>query len=388
MKAKDSAVVDILAKVAYEILEHKVSIDVAFKRICKHRICRSLPDRERIYELAWSFISDYIKLRCLNRRKSLKSLARIWLEGKYVEPDEEYCKLSYQKWFYDRLVKLLGRDQAHLLLREMNRRHWWLRVNTLKCSCEKAVKMLENEGAEYTVDEDFHYLIKVTKTPRPIRLLKPVREFCLIPQDKASITVVESLNPEPGDLILDMAAAPGMKTSLIFMLTENNVRVTALDISLKRIRIMKSLMKKLGVDVERLNIVSADSKRIHFRSNFNKVLLDAPCSNSGALSKDPGLKLTLKQSKLDYYSSIQKLLLSKAIELGDKVIYSTCSLFPEEGEEIISHLYLEGLIKVYRPFQWTSYGYEGYDVSRYVMRLFPHIHNSEGFFIASIKPLI
>ena len=380
---KEDVKVKVLARLLYEVLNHRVSIDVAFKRACKGVRIRYTDEREHLYELARNFVSDYHKLRCvLGNVKSLSKMVRVWLRGIDRKEVPPYCRLSYSKWFYDKVISLLGKEEGEELLASMNRRIWWLRINTLRAPEERVIRQLELEGVEYVRDRDYPYLLRIERSPKPIRLLKPVKEYAAVPQDKASIAVVDVLSPEAGELILDMAAAPGMKTSLIMMLTENRARVLAVDISYRRVLIMKHLLKKLGVDLTRIHLIASDSAYVKLPMKPEKILLDAPCSNSGAVSKDPALKITLTQGKVEYYSLKQVKLLGSAIRLGRSVVYSVCSIMPEEGELVVS-LYKDS-VDFERALSWSSTGYRGYPLSDKVMRLFPHKHLTEGFFIAKM----
>ncbi|MEO3993738.1 MAG: RsmB/NOP family class I SAM-dependent RNA methyltransferase [Desulfurococcaceae archaeon TW002] len=373
-------VVKVLSRTLYNVINYRVSIDVAFKRACKNLCKLSLAERESLYVMARDFISDYVKVRCfLGAGKSYSSYVRAWIEGNIRDENlPEWCRYSVSHWFYEKLSKLVG-EEVHELLLSLSRRVLWARINTLKASEEKVLRSLSQEGVDYVVDSNYPYLIQIIKSPKPVRLLNTVRNYELILQDKASVAVVEALNPQPGDNILDMAFAPGMKTSLIMSLTDNKAKVVALDISYKRSLLGRQLLEKLGVDLSRVQVVVGDSRDIQVRSLFDKVLLDAPCSNSGAIPKDPGLKITLTESKVTYYSNIQKELISKSLKLGKTIVYSTCSLMPEEGEEVANTV--SENVRFYRPIQWASEGYKSYDHHNDFMRLYPHKHLTEGFFI-------
>ncbi len=385
----ERVVVDVLSKVIFEVISKKVSIDVAFKRACRGKCVRTLEEREELYEKARRFVSDYIRLLCALGRppKSRRELVRAWLKG-FKEPREPHCLLSYPKWMYDRLTNLLGREEGETLMRSLNERKWWLRVNTLRASPEKVVRELEREGVEFEVDSRVWFLIKVVKSPKPVRLLNVVKSLQAIPQDKASVYTVLALDPEPGDVVLDMTAAPGMKTSLIIALTECRTKVVATDISSKRVDSMRALLRKLVGRVCEPEIVLADSIKPPLRPSFDKVLLDAPCSNSGAIHKDPSVKVNLTEGKLKYYSVLQEKLLRQALRLGSIVVYSTCSLFPEEGEEVVERV-LGGDVeaKLIKPLEGLPSGYCSYRYSNYFTRFFPHIHESDGFFVAKFLAL-
>ncbi len=373
-------VVKVLSRTLYNVINYRVSVDVAFKRACKN-ICKlSLDEREALYVMARDFISDYVRVRCfLGSGKSYSSYVRAWVDGSVSDENlPEWCKYGVSRWFYEKLSKLVG-EEVHELLRSLGRRVLWARINTLRASEEKVLRSLSQEGVDYVIDPDYPYLIQIIKSPKPVRLLNAVRNYELVLQDKASVAVVEALNPRPGDSILDMAFAPGMKTSLIMSLTDNKAKVVALDISYKRSLLGRQLLEKLGVDLSRVQVVVSDSRNIQLRGSFDKVLLDAPCSNSGAIPKDPGLKITLTESKVAYYSAIQKELIIKSTKLGKTIVYSTCSLMPEEGEEVANTV--SESVRFYRPIRWAAEGYKSYDHYSDFMRLYPHKHLTEGFFI-------
>ncbi|MEM4687090.1 MAG: RsmB/NOP family class I SAM-dependent RNA methyltransferase [Zestosphaera sp.] len=373
-------VIKVLSRTLYNVVNYRVSVDVAFKRACKGVCKLGLAEREALYVMARNFISDYVKVKCfLGSRKSYSSYARVWVdEGVRAEGLPEWCQYSVSRWFYEKLSKLVG-DEVRELLSSLSKRVLWARINTLRASEEKVLRSLSREGVDYVVDSDYPYLIQIVKSPKPVRLLDCVRNYELLLQDKASVAVVEALNPQPGDDILDMAFAPGMKTSLIMSLADNKARVVAVDISYKRSLLGRQLLEKLGVDLSRVQVVVSDSRDIRLRRVFDKVLLDAPCSNSGAMSKDPGLRITLTESKVVYYSALQKELIIKSTELGKTIVYSTCSLMPEEGEEVANTV--SERVKFCRPVEWAAEGYKSYDNYQDFMRLYPHKHLTEGFFI-------
>lgn len=378
----------LLARVLYEVMEKRVSIDVAFKRVCGGRCAKGFEERERLYQLCRNFVLDYIKLLCYlgNKKVSYRKLARLWLGGSLPEFAEPYCRLSVPKWLYEKMLPLLGEQETWKLFESFRERFWWLRINTFRGSEERVIRELENEGVELEVHRELPYMIRVLRSPRPIRLLKAVKEFRVIPQDLASAVAVEHLDVRPGEVILDMCAAPGVKTSLISMLSEGEARVIAVDISRRRLIASKYLLKKLGVPETSVNLVLADSTHLNVRS-VDKVLLDAPCSNSGAIGKDPGIGVTLTQGKVEFYSSIQLKLLSKALQTSDLVVYSVCSILPEEGEEIITKAlssFEDFQVSPHRLAKLCSNGYPGYPISGTVCRMFPHIHSSDGFFIARL----
>jgi 16S rRNA (cytosine967-C5)-methyltransferase len=381
--------IDILSRILYLVEERNLSIDVAFKKVCMGVLCaNSLEKREKIYGLAREFIASVIRLRCLYRNASRKKLARIFIqESQRVSTGygelEPWCLYSVPKWLYKEMRDLIGYETEELL-KSMWKRTWWLRLNTLKAPEEKILRILEEE-ATIERDRDLWYLYRLIDSKKPVRLLRAVKLGMVIPQDKASCMVVEALKPGSGDVILDMAAAPGVKTSLMVMLTEGRARVVAADLSKRRAIIMKKLLRDLGA-LNHVDLVITDSRTPPHNKIFDKALLDAPCTSSGSISKDPAVRLHLmKRGKVEYYSNIQRALLSRALDLAYEIVYSTCSILPEEGEEIVESFMDKA--KLVDPGIRGSRGYDIYRVGRDVVRMFPHIHMSEGFFIAKIVPI-
>ncbi|WP_054844815.1 RsmB/NOP family class I SAM-dependent RNA methyltransferase [Sulfuracidifex tepidarius] len=211
-----------------------------------------------------------------------------------------------------------------------------------------------------------------------------VKDFRVIIQDKASVAVVNELEAEAGDELVDLSSAPGNKLSLFAMLTENKFKAIALDLDQKRLEKERLFLKKAGVDLDRVSFVLHDSTTLAMRSLVaQKVLLDAPCSSSGMIYNDPSILLSLKdKTKVDFFSRIQKEILRSAVQRLSPylMVYSVCSIFPEEGEEI-TDLFSDFLVPLRKKY---SHPYRGFK-SVQSTRLFPFSEQTEGFYIAKFK---
>lgn len=146
-------------------------------------------------------------------------------------------------------------------------------------------------------------------------------------QDIGSQSIVPLLHPHPGETFLDVCAAPGNKTAQAL---EAGVRAVACDIHFHRLMQMKPLTP---------NLVMLDGTRpLPFRRHFDKILLDAPCSGTGTLGRNPEIKWRLRPEDLADLGRRQKALLANALEVlapGGLLVYSTCSLEAEENEEVV-----------------------------------------------------
>ena len=209
----------------------------------------------------------------------------------------------------------------------------------------------------------------------------------LIFQDKASVAVIQALLPKSEEKVCDMCAAPGIKTSLIAQYMNNKGQIIAGEFLPKRVTMMKLLLKELNV--LNVHILNTDSiiLPVRFQNYFDKILLDAPCTGSGTFLTSPELKWRQNEKFLHQNVLLQEKLLKSAINLlkpSGILIYSTCSLYPEEGEYQIKK-FLDNLEPMNLP-NWMdkSYKIDG-NIIPGTARLFPAKHHTEGFFIAKFK---
>lgn len=408
-----------MANVAYMLERKRISLDRAFTLTCRRIKCSTRDlSREDVFNLAHKFVSEYIFVKKvverLRKGYSHRMLARafLYLRGRElgisidsklrkairrdlrgiesvaeeVEAEEPWHALGYPKWFWDKLRNVLSEEEVRNLLSAMNRRVVWLRINTLRIDVDKAAKLLEREGLLFEIDKRVPFLLKIVRSPKPVRNLSLFREGKVIIQDRASVLTVLALKPEPGMTIFDFAAAPGIKTSLIMQLTENRARVVAMDRSPRRLANMKVLLKKYGVDMDRVDLVLTDSRIAKLTRRCDAALVDAPCSSSGAIPKDPAIKLLLKNPEIPLkMSGIQLAILLNALKYSDVVTYATCSLFPEEGEEVIAKALEVGTHRLVDTSIPASRGYRRYSFWNIVSRTYPHIDECEGFFIARLE---
>ncbi len=154
------------------------------------------------------------------------------------------------------------------------------------------------------------------------------------------------LNPNNNDIVLDMTAAPGSKTSLLAQIMNNNGSITAVEIDKYRFERLKHNLRLLNV--KNTYCINQDALKLDEMFSFNKVLLDAPCSGSGTINLNND-NLVISDKLIKNSSILQYKLLDKAIKLtkkGGTIVYSTCSILKIENEDIISSFIKKGLVKV------------------------------------------
>ncbi|WP_457591762.1 RsmB/NOP family class I SAM-dependent RNA methyltransferase [Geoglobus sp.] len=303
--------------------------------------------------------------------KIRKSSRRKYLALKYFHPE-----------WYVRLAEKTVPDYEELLIANL-RQTIYVRANTIRKSPENVRRMLEKQGVvleETPLDEVF----RVVSYDRPPAILDGYdRDFVI--QDLASCLVTHALSPEPGERIVDLAAAPGSKTSHMAAMMENRGRIVAVDNSKERVERMKARLRKLGV--RNVEIRVADGVR--FRETADKVLIDAPCSSTGSIRNYPSVKWRYSPQKFQALLRVQRAMLRNSARIADEVIYSTCSITFEENEGNL--MKLSDVFRIER----LNLGVGVAGIRRYrgrvfphaekVVRLYPHIHDTAGFFISKLS---
>lgn len=217
-------------------------------------------------------------------------------------------------------------------------------------------------------------------------------------QEEVSMLPALILNPQPGERVLDLCAAPGNKTAQSAILMRNQGMLFANDCNLGRLRATGQIIKRLGL----ININMCIYDGIRFPVNhafFDKVIVDAPCSCEGTLRKSASKKITLNPGNSQRLAQTQIALLKKAISVtqpGGKIVYSTCTFAPEENEAVIDTILKQfaneiTLIPITIPhFQFspgiTQWQGRTFDSNlRKTARIWPHQNNTGGFYIALLQ---
>ena len=260
--------------------------------------------------------------------------------------------------------------------------------NNQQDSINFILKDLEDQGINAKRDTHFSKVFYTElKNKKKIILSKSYKEGKLVIHDKASFAVAHLLEPQANELICDLCAAPGIKTSIIAQLSQNKAKIIANDFSKQRIAGMEHILSKLNV--QNTNLMNSDGIKlpVRFVNFFDKILLDAPCTGSGTFSTNPELKWRQNEGFLHQNLVLQEKLLKSAIDLlkpSGILVYSTCSLYPEEGE-----LQVVKILNKCEPMEIPKWFSSSYEVDRRHIpgtgRLFPATHQTKGFFIAKFK---
>ncbi len=203
-----------------------------------------------------------------------------------------------------------------------------VRVNELKVS----IGELMRAGGGVPV-EDHPLMLKMEKLP----ISWIVSGLCYV-QDPSTLMACEMLAPQPGERVLDACAAPGGKTSYLAQLMKNEGRIVACDVSADRLARMRQ-------NLQRLSVTNVEMKKADWlqsppeeRGKFDRILLDAPCSNTGVIRRRVDVRWRLKGDDFARMPEVQMGLirnLAGMLKPGGTLVYSTCSMEPEENDEVV-----------------------------------------------------
>ncbi|HEY7733384.1 MAG TPA: RsmB/NOP family class I SAM-dependent RNA methyltransferase [Nitrososphaera sp.] len=300
------------------------------------------------------------------------------------------AEYGYDSWLVRRFMRYV--PDIHDFLDAMERPPArYLRVNELKISSGELFTRLESKGFELestTLPEVF--LVK--KSPMSVGATTEYMLGQYYVQDLSSCLAVDALDVKQDQTILDVAAAPGGKTTFIAQRMKNSGTVIALEPNEIRARSMAFNLARCGVS--NTAVFQLDGREAEkLGTKFDRVLLDAPCSCEGVIARDATRKTSHLPDDVEYCSNRQEKLIESAARLvkpGGVLVYSTCSFAPEENEMVVDLLLQSGHVSV-EPILCGSEGLTNFDDHEFSgelknsRRLYPHLHNTTGFFIAKLR---
>ncbi|MBN1786478.1 MAG: RsmB/NOP family class I SAM-dependent RNA methyltransferase [Candidatus Methanofastidiosa archaeon] len=296
--------------------------------------------------------------------------------------------------FYERYRDLYGPDFKNFLECIDRPLPESLRVNTLKATPEHVIDSLCSKG--FGIDSLWDgRCILVKEGPFSIASTNENLQGMIYIQGVAEMAVAPQLGCHEGDRVWDMCAAPGGKTTHLAELMRGGGAILATDVSPEKIKALKNNIARLGV--RNAIVMKKDARRLSTATRFDSILLDAPCTGSGVMRKDPSRKSSRTMKDIFFMQSIQKGLLQRAassVKEGGILLYSTCSLEPEEDEMVVdwalSNLPLK-LTSLESSFLDISHAYAnpfGIELDKSIElagRIHPFTNDTNGMFIARFK---
>jgi len=311
----------------------------------------------------------------------------------------EPVKASVPDWLMSKWTKQWGDDETQKLLnctREIPEPT--LRVCEMAITPEGLVDILTAKGIRLRrgklVDS---CLIIEDRGPikGPVNKLPGYAEGLFTVQDEAASFVGRVVDPKPGEVVVDLCAAPGGKSIHLAEMMENKGRVIAVDSHAGRLKLLKDTRNRLGLT--NIEVQVTDGRTLQLTESVDRILIDAPCSGTGVINRRTDLTLNRQAPDMVALVTLQKELLENAGKLlkpGGYLVYSTCSIEPEENEELIKWFLdthkkfdavsLEHFVNKALAAEWQESD-KDFDLSKGYLQLLPSRHKLSGFFIARLQ---
>jgi 16S rRNA (cytosine967-C5)-methyltransferase len=302
------------------------------------------------------------------------------LTGPVAERLNKYMRVrklreSIPDWLDEYAVKELGEEKWEALAKTLNKDpKLYLRVNTLKITRENLIARLHTEGVEAFAHNDTPEGI-IVKVYANVFALESFHEGLFEVQDISSQRVATFCDVHPGMRVADACAGNGGKTLHLAALMQNKGKIVAMDVVQNKLDELRARCTRNGVDLVESKLINSTDVIQKMANTFDRVLLDVPCSGSGVLRRNPDIRWRLYPDDMDRMIEEQQEILqaySVMVKKDGKLVFTTCSIFPSEGEE-----------KVKRFLLGNS---ETWQLEE-ELRTNPVSDNGDGFYLARLKKI-
>ena len=313
-------------------------------------------------------------------RSALRSKERGLLLPKSNNPSLELARNeSLPVWLAEELIAWKGVEHAQQIAKAFNSvSPIDIRVNKLRADLKDVKKLFDSSGIQNQIIPNCPYGLGVRAGEGEPRKWPGYEEGKWSVQDRSSQLIAPSLGPLPGEKILDACAAPGGKSTHIAELMNNEGKVWSVDRSSRRSKKIVANSERLGTKC--LQILVADSNELLLKNPgwkgfFDRILIDAPCSGLGTLARHPDARWRMNQDNIQQLVAVQSQLLNSLAPLlknGGKLVYSTCTIHPEENSHQIKN-FLQSKSEFLLEYEKQIWPGEG--------------DNGDGFYIAVLNKL-
>ena len=309
------------------------------------------------------------------------------LENRLIKlPDNESLAIRYShpQWMIDRWIENFGIENTQNIA-DFNNSYQkiYFRHNPLKISWDNLSQKLQDSGYAVTLAVDSPSLFFSTDTPGELIRSELFAKGFMSVQDISQSLAVRLLNPQSGETIIDACAAPGGKTGMIAQLGGHESIINAYDISSAKVQLLKNDAFRLGLDFVNYGVADARSGTFPMA---DKVLLDVPCSGTGVIARRADLRWNRTPQDLEALLVMQRKILTNmvsAVKPGGVMVYSTCSIEPEENWQNI-----EWFLKNNPNF--TIENADNFVEAKWcdkngAVQVLPHLHNETGGFAVRLQ---
>lgn len=371
-----------LSKVPVEKLESPVRTALRMG-MYQTALMDRIPDRAAVNESV-----ELVKKHSKNPNSSrltngiLRSFCR--QEGNWPEPESLSIRYSHPQWLVDLFAAELGEGNVEPLLAADNGQPpTTIQVNLLKTTPEQLTEALRAQGVTVTPHPWLTGCLELTGTGN-LEELPQFRNGAFMVQDAAAKLTALAADPKPGMRVLDACAAPGGKSFAAAMAMENQGELISCDIQPKKVRLIQSGAKRLGISCLTAQVRNGREFQPEWEAAFDLVIADVPCSGLGIIRKKPDIRYkepegleNLPKIQLDILGNV-----ARYVKPGGVLVYSTCTVLRRENQQVV-----EAFLAANRKFSTEPFVLPE-PVGRVesgMLTLWPHIHGTDGFFMAKLR---
>ena len=292
-------------------------------------------------------------------------------------------------WLFARFVAQWGEESAITIADSLNRpAPLDLRINTLKVNRDAAMSALTQAGIAAAPTKFSPLGLRLEKKPA-LQNMPLFKDGAIEVQDEGSQLLAQVLGAKRGEMIVDFCAGAGGKTLALGALMRNTGRLYAFDISEKRLARLKPRLARSGLSNVHPVLIAHenDAKVKRLAGKIDRVLVDAPCSGFGTLRRNPDVKWRQTAAGVDELNLKQASILESAARLikpGGLLLYATCSVLVEENEQIVDAFLAKHPAFTLRPMSQLLADQKIELVMGDYLKLLPHLHETDGFFVAAL----
>ena len=297
--------------------------------------------------------------------------------------DHLALRYSHPRWLVERLLDLLGGEEAEAFLRLDNESvPTALQRNPLRCTARELTDRLAESGGRV---QPHPWLPDcwLLSGGGELETMPAFQEGLFQVQDAAARGAVLAAGPRPGDRVLDVCAAPGGKSFAAAMAMEDRGEVIACDIHPHKLALIEKGAARLGLGCVRAELADGRERREAWTGAFDLVLCDVPCSGLGVIRKKPDIRYK-DPAALAGLPRVQRAILENAaayVRPGGALLYATCTVLPEENEDVA-----EDFLTRHGEFQKEPFSLPGLEEENDgAMRLWPQRHGTDGFYVCKMR---
>lgn len=311
-------------------------------------------------------------------------------------PDEDNLphhisiKYSHPFWMVERWLQRLGKEETIALCKANNENPpLTIRTNTLRTNRERLLEILLREGVKAHPTDLVPEGI-ILEGASSLTKLKSYQKGYFQVQDESSMLVAHVVSPEGGENILDACSAPGGKATHLAEKMGNVGKIIANEYHSEKVRLIEENAVRLGIDIIKTRTGDAVNLRKTYLGQMDRVLVDAPCSGLGVLRRKPDARWNKQPEQIKELTEIQLNILNSAaqcVKPGGVLVYSTCSIEPEENQDIVKRFLEENFdfqysdLRKYLPEKLRENISEG----KGYLQLYPQQYGTDGFFLSRLE---